>query len=202
MISGGLHSFLLALFLGLILARTSPKERIEISVIEAPAHAPKTVALRSMPKPEEKTKPKPRAVSGLSRKALIDTSSAPGIETKTGNTLAKAPDQEKLRPEDADSLPIPTDEFLVTQMPEISQEYRVPYPPEARKKGIQGAVVMDLLIDAIGRVREATLVQGPEESLSQAALGAIKNFQFKPARIQDRPVAVRIRYAYRFVLER
>lgn len=123
-------------------------------------------------------------------------------EVKAGNTLAKTPDQEKLRPEDADSLPVPTEEYLVTEMPKLAQEVRVAYPPDARQKGIEGPVVMDLLIDATGRVRDAKLLQGPDESLNQAALVAVRGFVFKPAMVQDKAVAVRIRYAYRFVLER
>ena len=61
---------------------------------------------------------------------------------------------------------------------------------------------MDILIDATGHVRDAKLLQGPDESLNQAALAAVRGFVFKPAMVQDKPVAVRIRYAYRFVLER
>src|SRR5262249_5547017 len=148
-------------------------------------------------KPKEEPK-KPRAVYGASRKSVT---SEEGIDVKAGNTVAKAPDEEKLRPEDADSLPIPTDEYLVTQMPQLASEVRVPYPEEARKRGVQGAVVMDILIDAAGKVREATLVSGPASGLDEAALSAVRGFQFKPARMQDQAVAVRIRYAYRFVLE-
>jgi protein TonB len=189
--------------LALLLRQTHPKEQVEISVIDAPTQASRPVTLSSRPKPEpEKPKDKPKAVFGQSRRAITapetDTA-APAV--KAGNTLAKAPDQEKLKPEDPDSLPVPTEEYLVTQMPELAQEVRVPYPPEARRKGIQGAVVMDLLIDADGKVRESKLVQGPEESLNAAALAAVRGFAFKPARIQDKAVAVRIRYAYRFVLE-
>jgi TonB family protein len=61
---------------------------------------------------------------------------------------------------------------------------------------------MDLLIDAEGRVRSAEFVQGPEASLNDAAMAAVKGFKFLPAKLQDRAVAVKIRYAYKFVLER
>jgi TonB family protein len=176
-------------------------EQVDISVIESPKQAPQALSL-SKPEPPKKEEKKPRAVFGVSRNAVTAPDDRSAEDVKAGNTVAKAPDQEKLKPEDADSLPVPSEEYLVTQMPELAQEVRVPYPPEARQKGIEGAVVMDILIDASGKVREARLIQGPDESLNQAALTAVKGFVFKPARVQDKPVAVRIRYAYRFVLER
>jgi protein TonB len=175
-------------------------ENLDITVLENPKTETKAISV-SKPEPKKNT-PKPRAVFGISRKALTAPDDSGAEEVKAGNTVAKTPDQEKLKPEDADSLPVPTEEYLVSSMPKLAEEVRVPYPPEARRKGIEGPVVMDLLIDATGHVREATLLQGPDESLNQAALAAVKGFRFTPALVQDKPVAVRIRYAYRFVLER
>lgn len=200
-VSGALHALLAAAIALLLFGRDYRPESVEIAVIDAPAQPSKPVAIQSRPRPEKKAAKQPRAVFGASRKSIV--SDAPdAADVKAGNTVAKAPDQEQLKPEDPDSLPVPTEEYLVTQMPELAQEVRVPYPPEAKRKGAQGAVVMDILIDAAGKVREAKLVQGPEDSLNAAALEAVRGFAFKPARIQDQAVPVRIRYAYRFVLER
>ena len=172
--------------------------KVDITVLEQPK--PQAVPDISQAKPKEAPpKDKPRAVYGLSRKALTADD---GEVVKAGNTVAKAPDQEKLLPSDADSLPTPTDEYLVTRMPELASEARIPYPPEAQKKGVEGPVVMDILIDQNGAVRDATLVSGPGAGLNELALAAVHNFKFKPALLQDKPVAVRIRYAYRFVLQK
>jgi periplasmic protein TonB len=103
-------------------------------------------------------------------------------------------------PEDEGSLPVPAEEFLVTQMPRLKHEVRLPYPPEAKAKNIQGLVVLNVLIDDQGKVRQAELVEGPGYGLNEAALKAIYSFEFSPAVIDKKPVAVRIRYAYRFVL--
>jgi TonB family protein len=199
-VSGVLHGLLAAGLIAIFFHPVHEAEKVEITVIDAPVTA-KPVNISSRPEPKKIEKKIPRAVFGISRKSI--TSDDAAAETvKAGNTLAKAPDQEKLKPEDADQLPIPTEEYLVTQMPRLSQEVRIPYPAEAKRKGAQGSVVMDILIDAMGKVRDAKLVQGPEESMNQAALEAVHGFKFQPALIQDRAVAVRIRYAYRFVLER
>lgn len=172
-------------------------EEVPFEVIEAPRVAPMPLAPTSQPKPKAY---QPRAVFGLSRKA-ITSSDASAPEAKAGNTLAKTPDDTKLRDSDADSLPIPTDDYLVSQMPVLVGDFRVPYPSDAKKAGVQGAVLMDLLIDAEGRVRQAQVMKPLFPSLDAAALEAAKRLIFKPARVSEQNVAVRIRYAYRFVLE-
>ncbi|MGZ3723965.1 MAG: TonB family protein, partial [Bdellovibrionales bacterium] len=147
--------------------------------------------------PKPKAVVQPRQIFGVSRKAVTAEN---GLDTKQGNTLAKAPDNEKLLPSDADSIPIPTEDYLVTSMPQLEREVVIPYPPEVKKRGVQGAVIMDLIIDSGGRVRKADLVNGPDPELNAAAVNAALGFKFKPAMIQDKPVAVKIRYAYKFVI--
>jgi TonB family protein len=191
----------------LVLALLKPKERVkvEISVIEKIPEIKKVIkpTTLSRPVPPKPKAPPPKAVFGLSKKSIVADAAAPGaVEVKVGNTVAKAPDTIKMDPKDADALPIPADEFLVTVMPKLVSEVRVPYPAAAKQAGLSGAVVMDLLIDENGKVREALLVEGPGGGLNEAALEGIKQFQFSPAEIEGKKVAVRIRYAYRFVLER
>jgi protein TonB len=175
----------------------APTTDIPFDVIEAPRPAAMPLEPRAASRPPA---PKSRAVFGLSRKS-ITSSDAAAPEAKAGNTLAKAEDQTRLRDDDADSLPIPTDDYLVSQMPVLVGDFRVPYPADAKKAGVQGAVLLDLLIDAEGRVRQAQLLKPLFPSLDQAAIEAARKLVFKPARVGDQSVAVRIRYAYRFVLE-
>ncbi len=147
------------------------------------------------------TQAKVKRVSGISRKAVQSASSA--VEVKQGNTIAKEADNEVLREDDPDALPDVVDEFLVQQMPALASEVRIPYPSEAKKNGIQGTVVLDILIDSLGQVRDVILVNGPGYGLNEAAFTAVRGFRFHPATSQEgKPVAVRIRYGYRFVLER
>ncbi|MBS1963675.1 MAG: TonB family protein [Bdellovibrionales bacterium] len=179
------------------------RETVDFEVYEAPklATAP-PIALTKPPEPK-KASPEKRSVFGTSRKAMVDATNDPNAAAvKAGNTVAKDPDHEKLRDDDADSIPIPTEEYLVTAMPVLETDFRIPYPPEARKAKIQGRVLMKLLVDGEGKVRRATLINGPGYGLNEAAVDAMKNFRFRPARVQDKPVAVEIQFAYNFVLER
>jgi TonB family protein len=80
-------------------------------------------------------------------------------------------------------------------------EVRVPYPTEARARGIQGNVVFEILISSDGRVREMKVISSPDPVLTNAAQSAVSAFKFRPARMADKPVAIRIRYTYRFLLQ-
>lgn len=181
-------------------------EKVEIEVIENPQPAPPNLNLAEPPKPlppEEKRPTEPaRKVFGVSKKAITSDEPGAGVDLKQGNTVATAPDNEKLKDSDAESLPIPTDEYLVERMPSVLSEVRVPYPVAAKEKNIEGPVVLEILIDGEGRVREVKLVKGLGYGLDEAALAALKLFKFKPAIAGGKAVAVRTQFTYRFVLEK
>jgi TonB family protein len=185
----------------LFLSRHSKPVEVDIRILEAPKAAEQPASIPVVRAEQQPKRDVVHEVFGISPKA-ITTDTADGEVVKAGNTVAKPPDEEVLKPGDPDALPIPSEEYLVTNMPALKSEVRVPYPPASRKQGIQGAVVMDLLIDTSGTVRDVNLVEGPNDELSNAAMKAARAFQFTPALIREAPVAVKIRYIYRFVLER
>ena len=199
------HSFFLLI---VIIIAVRPqfqfRKKVDIEVIDYPIAASKPNLQLQPPKDETKPPPPPpqRSVFGVSRKAITASESATdAAEIKQGNTVAKEQDNLQLNKDDADSLPIPADDFLVTQMPKLKSEVRVPYPAEAKKAGVEGPVVMDLLIDDQGKVRKVDLIKGPGFGLNEAAVAAIAQFQFLPAHVGEKSVAVKIRYTYRFILE-
>ena len=93
------------------------------------------------------------------------------------------------------------EEYEVSELPALMNEVRIPYPPEARVKRLQGAVIFDLVISSSGEVSSYRVVQSPGPELSEAASNAIRKFRFRPAKKGDQPVAIRIRYTYRFMIE-
>jgi protein TonB len=201
-ISAGLHLALASAFVLLLTLGHGGSEKIEIDVIAKPVEAPPQLNLNEQKKPEP-AKPieKARKVFGVTKKSLTSDEPGEGVALKAGNTLATAPDNLKLRYSDAASLPIPTDEYLVTKMPSVETDVRVPYPPEAKAKKIEGKVVLELLIDATGRVRDAKLISGLGYGLDEAALNAITQFKFHPAEVSGKAVAVRIPFTYHFLLK-
>ncbi len=172
-------------------------QKIDIEVYDQPVVAPKDVPF-SQPK-EAKPIVVARKVFGVSKNAVTDDSSR--ISEKAGNTIATLQDDKKLTDEDKD-LPIPADEYLVDSMPILKDEVRVPYPKEAKEKNIEGPVVMDILVDRDGVVRRVTVVSGPGFGLNEAASTAITKFRFVPAKVKTDSVAAKIRYTYRFVLQK
>lgn len=179
-----------------------PAEKVDFEVIQTPVPAPAVdLSQQPKPKPPEEKPPPLHKVFGVSKKAITEESGAAKVEVKAGNTLATAPDNEKLKPGDAESLPIPTDEYLVSRMPSVVADVRIPYPPEAKAHKIEGKVVMELLIDADGKVRQAKIISGPGYGLEEAALAAITRFKFRPAEVDGKPVAVKIPFTYNFLLK-
>ncbi|WP_374029333.1 energy transducer TonB [Bdellovibrio bacteriovorus] len=74
------------------------------------------------------------------------------------------------------------------------------YPEEAKKAGIDGPVILEVLIDSRGKVKDVQLVSGPGHGLNESAISALKQFEFLPAQKGADPVSVKIRYTYRFKL--
>ena len=65
------------------------------------------------------------------------------------------------------------------------------YPPEALAKRLGGKVVVRLELDRDGKIQEAKVVEGVP-ILSQALLGAVKQWQFEPTRLDGDLVEVEV----------
>lgn len=70
-----------------------------------------------------------------------------------------------------------------------------PYPAytnEARKNKIQGVVVLLVTVTLEGRVGNIKLVKSPDQSLSEKAIEAVRNWRFKPATKDGVPLTVMV----------
>jgi TonB family protein len=63
------------------------------------------------------------------------------------------------------------------------------YPPEAKEKGIAGAVVLHAIISKTGAIESLTVVSGPQV-LQMSALDAVKQWTYKPYLLNGQPVEV------------
>lgn len=139
-----------------------------------------------------------RKVFGINRKSIKNQT---GVQTKRGNTIVKKFDNERLKKDDLDDLPIPKAEYLVTEMPSVLSESKIIYPKKAKNIKLEGTVILSILIDDKGIVRDVSVVEGLIPEMNEEAVRAIKTYRFSPARIDETPVSVRIRYAINFILE-
>jgi TonB family protein len=73
------------------------------------------------------------------------------------------------------------------------------YTHRAKRKGIEGRIVLDIVIGADGRVKSARIKQSLDPGLDENALAAIRRSTFAPARnINGDAVDERRDYVYRF----
>lgn len=75
------------------------------------------------------------------------------------------------------------------------------YPREARKKKIQGTVVIDTTISNEGNVEDLHVVKTPDPSLAESALKAVRTWRYRPYLFNGEPVAVQTTVNVTFCLE-
>ena len=95
--------------------------------------------------------------------------------------------------------------YLPEELPGIEQALRVvghphrpeligkpvqQYPKAAQRVGIQGTVIVEVVIDTEGCVRRPRILKGVPLGLDGAALAAVRSWTFQPATMDGRPVAV------------
>jgi protein TonB len=85
--------------------------------------------------------------------------------------------------------------------PVIKHRIQPKYPKEALRDRASGQVVLEATIDTEGRVQAITVLADPDPRLSQAAVEALKQWVFEPARREDgTAVMVRTAVTIRFHL--
>ena len=92
---------------------------------------------------------------------------------------------------------IPYDDPPVAMTP-----IRPQYPEIAQEAGIEGVVVVQAFIDEKGRVKETLILKGvPNTGLDEAAMQAIRNTRFRPAKQREHAVGVWISIPENFRLK-
>jgi protein TonB len=133
------------------------------------------------------------------------------------------PDEpEPIRLEEPETFDIPVVDDLVIGIPEAPPEPEPDGPiyvtgdvqkPEkisapapqyteiARKARIQGVVIVQAIIDEQGNVTNVQVLKGLPMGLSEAAVDAVKQWKFKPATLNSKPVAVYFNLTVNFQLQ-
>jgi TonB family protein len=75
--------------------------------------------------------------------------------------------------------------------PKATYQPEPEYPDKARKKKIQGTVMVSIVITPEGTVRDAKVMTGVDKALDQKALEAVSKWRFQPATKDGKPVALR-----------
>ena len=72
------------------------------------------------------------------------------------------------------------------------------YTPEAKKAKIDGSVTVNLWVDEQGNVQHVRVVRGLGSGLDEKAIDAVRQYKFKPAMEDGKPVMVSLNIEINF----
>ncbi|NBD95880.1 MAG: TonB family protein [Gammaproteobacteria bacterium] len=162
------------------------------SVERKPEPPPKKVVKREQPKPKRSRDINPPMVN-------LDTSLS-GIDM--GIPGVSADDLGNMRDELlGDTRDVVMTDDSVDQPPRPTRQTPLPYPSSARKQGVEGYVVLSLLISAAGEIEKVQVLESqPAGLFEDAAVQGVQNWRFDPAQYQGRNVRVWAKQRIRFDL--
>ena len=118
--------------------------------------------------------------------------STPGVsEEGNGQQIVVAPSEEE--------LPKFGDYVYVEELPEAVTKVNPVYPDLAREAGVDGLVMVQALVGKDGKVKDVRVVKSIP-MLDQAAESAVRQWVFKPALSNNKPVAVWVGVPVKFSL--
>ena len=71
--------------------------------------------------------------------------------------------------------------FILEKEPELIEFVKLEYPSVLSRKGIEGTVTVDLLVNENGDVDSVALINGVHPELDRAVMDAVRRFRFSPA---------------------
>lgn len=98
--------------------------------------------------------------------------------------------------------------FDLTKLPELADRDSLRdkleryYPPEARRAGEEGLVMLEVVVSSSGRIIESKVLKSEPMIFAESAIKICQELLFSPAYLGSRPVAVKIRLPIRFELEK
>lgn len=84
--------------------------------------------------------------------------------------------------------------------PRLLREVKADYTDDARRRGIQGEVLLEIVIRSDGSVGDVTVLDGLGGGLDQRAVSAVRQWRFAPARRRGVPVDILVEVAVEFTL--
>ena len=84
--------------------------------------------------------------------------------------------------------------------PRLLKEVKASYTEEARRQGITGNVLLEIVITREGTVDSVSVLRGLGAGLDQRAVAAVREWRFAPARRRGEPVDVVVEVAVEFAL--
>jgi periplasmic protein TonB len=86
------------------------------------------------------------------------------------------------------------------EAPRLLREVKADYTEEARRRGIRGDVVLEVVVKQDGNVGDVKVLQGLGAGLESRAIAAVRQWKFSPATRHGQPVDVLVEVAVEFTL--
>jgi len=163
------------------LSQDTPPPQVQVAPAAAPPAAAIPVPVPDAQAPEEQT---------IMSQEEIATSTPGVAETGEGQMVVAPPE---------DGLPAFGDYVYVEELPEPITRVNPVYPDLAREAGVDGTVNVQALVGKDGRVKDVRVVKSIP-MLDDAAKSAVRQWVFKPALSNNKPVAVWVGVPVKFSL--
>ena len=95
----------------------------------------------------------------------------------------------------------PSPDSANDSIPQLRFFVKADYPQSALDAGVEGSVILDLLVSDTGSVDSVAIVKTVDSALGHAAAAAAHRFKFIPARFNGIAEPVILQYEYRFSLD-
>lgn len=165
------------------LSQDTPPPQVQVSPAAAPPAAAIPVPVPDAEAPQEQT---------IMSQEEIATSTPGVAEEGNGQQIVVAP------PSD-DEMPKFGDYVYVEELPEAVTRIAPVYPDMAREANVDGTVMVQALVGKDGKVRDVRVVKSIP-MLDDAAKAAVRQWVFKPALSNNKPVAVWVGVPVKFSL--
>lgn len=163
------------------LSQDTPPPQVQVSPAAAPPAAAIPVPVPDAEAPEEQT---------IMTQEEISTST-PGVAETGDGPIVVAPSD--------DAMPKFGDYVYVEELPEAVTRVPPTYPDLAREAGVDGTVMVQALVGKDGKVKDVRVVKSIP-MLNESAKAAVRQWVFKPALSNNKPVAVWVGVPVKFSL--
>jgi periplasmic protein TonB len=162
-----------------------PQAQPEAPVVEVPADdEERPGVVEETPAPEDSRGPGEDASAGAGKGGGIGDGSGTGVGDGEDHGIGGGP----YRPGSG------------IEPPSVVREVKPLYTEAARVRGLQGDVLLELVVRRDGSVGDVRIVKGLGHGLDQRAVDAVRQWRFSPARRRGTPVDVLVEVAMEFRL--
>lgn len=176
-------------------------ELTAVDTVEPPPPPPAAEEKKEEPPPEEAPPPELTETAAPLDLSQLELALSPGMGDGVGGDFAV-----KLSVAGAEGgagMQSSEDIFSLAdldQAPRVVFQPAPQYPPEMKKKKMQGTVHVLFLVDKDGRVKEPKVQKSDHSAFDGPALSAVKRWRFEPGKVGGAAVQFRMRVPITFAL--